>query len=428
MNIERTNLPKSQVKLVIEVDAAKIQSYRKQALDKISSQANISGFRQGHIPEKVLVEKYGDQLILAETADIAVPRLLAEAIVLEKLSPIDRPDVDLESIEPFRFTAIITVLPDIKLGKWQDITVPKKKLSIPKKEIEEVINNLKDRFKERKPVDRAAQKGDFVEVDFAGKTPDGVPLDGTESKMHPVILGEGNFIPGFEEAIIGLKAGEDKTFPITFPADYQAKHLANKEVHFDIKVHTVQEQQAPEVNEEFAEQIFGKKMSPVELEKEIEKILMEKAEDDEKHRRENELIEAWAKSATCEMPEIVVEEELNTMVAFMRQQMEQSGMTWEKHLENLKKTSEEVRKEMRPEAEKRAKQRLVLGKVLAEVQPEVSEIEVDQTISEHNHHSGHSHDTHDDEYRERTANKIRVEKLFAQFLGEESKPEGMDSE
>lgn len=428
MDIKRTDLPKSQVKLVIEASADKIASFRKQALDKISAQANIPGFRKGHIPEKVLIEKYGEELILAETADTAVPRLLAEAIVNENLSPIDRPQVELESIDPFRFTAIVTVLPEIKLGKWEEVKIPKKKLTIAKKEIDEVIDNLRDRFKERKPVDRASQKGDFVEVDFAGKTPDGVPLDGTQSKMHPIILGDGNFIPGFEEAIIGMKKGEDKTFPVTFPQDYHAQHMAGKEVHFDITVHSVQEQIQPEVDEAFAKQIFGKEMSPDELRAEIEKILLEKAEEDERQRRESELIEAWAKDAKCEIPDIIVDEEINNMIGFMQQQMEQTGMSWEKHLENLKKTDEEVRKEMRPEAEKRAKQRLVLGKVLAEAKPEVSETDIDAAIAEHNHHSGHSHGTDDADYRERTGNMLRLKKLFAQFLGEEQKAEAANTD
>ncbi len=423
MNVTRTDLPKSQVKLVIEADTEVLKKCRTQALDKISAEANIPGFRKGHIPENVIVEKYGNEIILAETADIAVPRLLTDAIVTEKLSPIDRPEVDLESIEPFRFSATITVLPEVNLGKWDAITVPKKKLSIAKKEIEEVIQNLQDRFKERTPVERAAKKEDFVELDFAGKTPDGVPLDGTQSKMHPIILGEGNFIPGFEEEVLGMKPGEDKTFPVTFPADYQAAHLAGKEVHFDIKLHTVQEQKRPEVNEAFAEQVFGKKMPAKDMEAEIEKILLEKAEDEERQRRENELIEQWAKLAKVEIPDIIIEEELNTMVAFLQQQMERANMTWEKHLENLKKTDEEVRNEMRPEAEKRAKQRLVLGKVLAEAKPEATDEEIDAEIAMHNAHEGQSHDTNDAEYREQTANRLRLTKLFRRFLDDEAKPE-----
>jgi trigger factor len=276
--------------------------FRKKAVQKLSNQVNIPGFRKGHVPEQKLIEQFGEQAILAEAAEAAIPDILTKAIVQENVSPITRPDVQLKSLTPFSFTATITVFPEIKMGNWESAGVPKKEVVIKKKEIDEVIEQLRERFIERKPVDRAAKKDDFVEVNFSGKTPDGVPLDGTESKCHPLVLGSGQFIPGFEDELIGMKKDEEKSFTITFPKDYGAKHMAGKPVVFDVKMLSVAEQVKPEVDEAFTEKVFGKKMTVAEMETEIETMLKEKGEDEERARRENELIQKWEDLAEVDMP------------------------------------------------------------------------------------------------------------------------------
>ncbi len=428
MNISKKKLPDSQYEIAIEIEDKEFSIYRNKAIKKLSKQVDIPGFRKGAVPEKILVEKFGEEAILAEAADEAIPELLTKAIVQENISPIVRPDVALKSMKPFSFTAKVTVFPDIEIKKWEDIGVAKKEVIIKKKEIDEVVEQLQERFMERKPVDRVAQKKDFVEINFSGKTPDGVPLDGTESKCHPLVLGDGNFIPGFEEQIIGMKKGEEKSFEITFPKDYQAKHLAGKPVIFDVKMLTISEQVKPEVNEEFVEKVFGKKMPITQMRKEIEKMLKEKGEDEERTRRENELIEKWEKASTIEMPKVLIEEELNNLSKVMQDRAQGAGVAWEQYLQNMKQTEEEFREGMRPEAEKRAKQRLVIGKILSETKIVLTDDEIHNAAQEmlhahHHHHEGetcdHNHDIEkDSDEWKMAAHKLRVERLFDRFLGD----------
>ncbi len=417
-------LPKSQIEITIELEEKEVSRFRSSAITKIGKSVKVPGFRAGHAPEKIIVEKYGEDLIRAEMIDIAVPKAVTEAIVAENLMPISRPDVRVQSIDPVVFIATLTLFPEIELdAKYASVEIPRKKISVCKKEIETVLDSLQERNMERVPVDRAAKKHDFVEVDFLGKTPDGVPLDGTVSKMHPVVIGSGQFIPGFEDHLVGLKKDEEKDFEITFPEKYGAKHLAGKPVVFSVKMRAVFEQKKPEITEELVEKILGKKMTTAEFHAEIEGMLREKAEEEERTRRENELLEKWTTLAKADMPDLLIEEELENMTRMLKMQILQGGLSWEGHLAHLKKTEEEFRETMKPDAATRALQRILVGKVLSEAKIEATEEEIHSSLHQgHFSKDGHCHHQKgSDEWRQ-AAHRVRVQKLFDQFLGAEILP------
>ncbi len=429
MNTTRKDLPKSQVELTIELTQEAIAPFRQRAVQRLSSQADLPGFRKGKIPEKVLIDNYGEPAIMSEMYDMAISKTLAEAVENEKLNIITQPEIELRQTEPFTYVAKLTVLPEVELGDWEKFEAKARAVKVEKKEIDEVLKNLQQRFLERNPVDRAAKDGDFIEIDFDGKTPDGVPLDGAQSKFHPVVLGQGMLLPDFEKNIIGMQKGEEKKFTITFPKDYGAKHMAGKDVVFEVKLHSVNEQVEPKIDEAFGEKVFGKKMDEAAIRAEIEKILLEKAEDEERKRRENELIDQWEKLAKVEMPEVLVEEEVQNMLHVMKDRAQMAGADWSSYLQNMKKTEEEYVKELRPDAEKRAKQRLVLGKIVGLSKVELSDEEVKQK-AEVLHHEMHSqgHEHSDDHSTDAGSNIWRqayhlltVEKLFDTFLGEAKK-------
>lgn len=429
MNVTSKKLPKAQVELTIEVSAEELKKYRKQAVENIGKQTDISGFRKGSIPEKIIVEKYGEGAIMAEAADIAIPKLLTNALVQEGISPLTRPNIEVKSMNPFSFVATITTFPEVKIEGWEKAGVAKKEVVIKKKEIEEVIEQLRERFMERKPVERKAKNGDFVEIDFEGKTPDGVPLDGTQSKRHPVVLGQGSLLPEFEKNIVGMKKGEEKTFEMKFPKDYGPAHIKGKDVVFTVKLLDVFEQVKPEVNEVFIEKVFGKKMSTEEMNKEIEKMLKEKGEEEERTRREDELINKWADMAEVEMPDVFVDEEMENFVQVMKQRAGMAGVVWEDYLKNMKKTEEEYKKEMRPEAKKRAKQRIVMNTIINKANITVDDTEVEAATMAAAH-AGHHHApgeacSHEEKKVEKgsdqwqqAAHTLRINKLFDRFLGE----------
>lgn len=419
MKITTEKLPKSQIKIKIELDKNDEKKFRAAAIAKISKNAKIPGFRAGHIPEKVIVEKYGEETIRSEMIEIAAPKAVSDAIISEKLMPIVRPEIAVEKLDPLTFSATITVLPEIKLDeKYKSVKIPEKKPKIGKKEIDAVLESLRERHIERVPVDRPAQKGDFVEIDFEGKTPDGVPLDGTASKMHPVVIGSNQFIPGFENELLGLKTGDEKTFEILFPKDYGAKHLAGKPVVFSVKVHGVFDQKKPKIDDKLATEILGKKATAADLKAEIQKMLEEKAAADERTRRENELLEKWTALATADLPDILIDEELENMIRMMKMQILQNGLSWENHLQNLKTTEKDFREKLRPDAEKRALQRLLIGKILAGGDFEVSDAEIEAAL-----HGGHApaekhhHDKSSDAWKQ-AVHRARVQKLFDHFLAE----------
>lgn len=434
MKREKKKLPKSQVQLTVEIENDVLGKYRQGSLAALSAKANIPGFRKGHIPEKILVEHYGEAMILSEMAERAIPDLLTKAMIEEKITPLILPEVSVESLNPFRFTAIITSFPEITLEKWEDASVPKKKIVVSEKEKEKVIDELRERFIERKPVDRPAKDGDFVEISFFGKTPDGVPLEGTESKMHPVVLGKGQLLSDFEKELIGMKTGEEKTFTMTFPKDYGAQHLSGKPVVFDINMVGVYEQVLPMVDDAFAQKIFGETASAESMRLEIEKILLEKAENEERSRRENELLEIWNKKATMDLPDIFVQEEMTNMKEFLKDRVQQMGFTWEQHLANMKKTEEDFEKENWPEAEKRSRERLIIGYLLDLSEISIPEKNIQHFAHELFHeelppHTHHNHDhniTKNSELWKRAEHRLRVEALFDRFLGIQKKKESSE--
>jgi trigger factor len=428
MKVSKKKLPKSQYSVTVESTEEIFSAYRKKAVKNISQKVSVPGFRKGHIPEKMLIDRFGVETILNEAAEEAIPELLAKALHKEKLSPIERPNVEVSSLTPFTFTATVTVFPSIKVDKWEEYEIPRKEISLQEKDIDEVLKQLQERFIERIPVEREAKNGDFLEIDFSGKTPDGVVLDGTESKCHPLVLGSNTFIPGFEEKLIGMKKAEEKEFEVVFPKEYHAKNLAGKPVIFTVKVLLISEQKKPNIDDTLAQKVFGGKATLPEMKKEVEKTLREKAMNEERKRRENELIGEWEKAATLELPDVFVDEETKNIEQVTKHQAEMAGMTWGQYLDNIKKTEEEFSKEVRKEAEKRAKQRLIIGHILSEAKIEIADEEVQKKLvsmeMEHHHHDTNKHGIPQKgtEQWKQAEYTVRIEKLFDRCLEKNSPP------
>ena len=374
MQISVKQLPKSTVQITIEAEEKDLAPARKQALFQLSKEVKIDGFREGNIPENVLIEKVGEQVVQRETLDIAIKLLYFEAVKKEHLKVVSQPKVEVLNAVPLKFTATVTVSPEVKLGDYKKIKLKKEKVSVEKKDIEAVIADVRKRNQQGKTIkDRSAKKGDRVEIDFTGSTPDGVPLDGTNSKNHPIVIGEGNFIPGFEEGVIGMKTGEEKEHTVKFPADYGAKHLAGKDVKFKIKLHKIEELTDPELNDEFAKKVSGgKKSTWKEVESDISEYLKSSKESQANQKLENDLINELLKICKVETPDALIDEEIEFMLKDLHQRLSQGGMTWEKYLEQSKKTEDSIKKELRPEAEKRVNVRLILDKLV-----EVEKVEAD---------------------------------------------------
>jgi len=367
-------LPKSEVEITIEVPTENLASARQQAISQLSQEVKIEGFRPGKIPEDILIKKVGETTVEHTALDIAVKFFYAEVVKKEKIKVIAAPEIKIKTMSPLKFIAKVTVLPDVKIGDYLKIKLQKTEIKVSPAEIEKVVADIKKGNPLTKTVtNRTAAKKDRVEIDFAGTTLDGVPLDGTVSKNHPLVLGENTFIPGFEEGIIGMNIEEEKDHIVKFPADYHAKHLANTDVKFKIKLHKIEELNEPTLDDEFAKKVSGGQKSKwKEVEDDIANFLKKQKESEATQKLEDNLVAELLKISKVDVPSPLIITEEEFLLNDIKKRLSGGGMTWEKYLEQTKKTEEDIKKDMSVEAEKRVKARLVLSKLV-----EIEKVEVD---------------------------------------------------
>lgn len=358
MNVTSQKLPKSQIKITVELTPEEWQKYREQAIRKISGEANLPGFRKGHIPEKVLIEKFGEQAIMAETIDIALPQTYMQTIQQEKVQPLAQPEVNIVKENPFTYEATLSVMPEVEVKAITKLGVKKKEIKVTKKEVDEMIEIFREQLAQKKEVDRKAKKGDTVVIDFQGFDQDGVARDGMQSKNHPIEIGSGSMIPGFEDELVGLKKDEEKSFQITFPKDYHVSNIAGKKFRFEVKVQAVEEKVLPEVNEAFVKNLTGTKKPVEELRTEIEDAIKARKANEQRQEQENALLEAVEKATKGDLPDLLIDEEVEYLIDTIKMEGLQQGITWENHLTHLKKTEDELKKDLREQAEKQVRTRL----------------------------------------------------------------------
>jgi trigger factor len=300
---------------------------------------------------------------------------------------------------------------------------------VEEKDVEEVLEGIRKRHAAYKEVERPAQKGDRVEIDFAGFDEGGAPLDNTTSKNHPLVIGENTLIPGFEEEIVGMKKGEDKKFKITFPKDYHHKPFQHKKVDFKVTLNMIEEGTLPEWTPEFIKEVTGHDKTLEEVKKIIRENLLLDRQEAEKVRRENAFLDEIIKHTKVEIPEILIEEEIDMMIEEFKNELEkQAGVTIEQFLEQNKKEMKELRNDRRKEAEKRLTLRFGLQKLFEQEKIEATKEEMDKEMD---HIIGlypkdEQHKVRK-EYKEgsylvrRLENKLKMDKLFAKFLGTPAK-------
>ena len=423
MKVTVQKLPKSEVKLTVEVSQERSQKYLEQAAKRISAEVKIPGFRPGHAPLDVVRNHVGEAAIDSVIMDFAIPDTYVEAIAKEKVAAISRPRINILNDKPLKYEAVVAVYPEVEVTGYDKINITKKDDKVTDKDVEEVLNEIRKNRATFKEIDRAAKMGDRATVDFEGFDDGGAVLENTKSKNHPVILGDGTLIKGFEEEIVGLKAGEEKTFNITFPKDYFHKTFQNKLVKFNIKLTKLEEVVLPELNEEFIEMLAGEKTSIEEVKKNIKENLQHEKEHNEKDRRENEFLEEVIKITKVEIPETLLDEELDGMVQEFKADLESNGIQFVDYLKNTDKTIEDLKKDRTKEATKRLTLRFGLNKIFEEEKVEVTKEDLDHEIS-------HLKELYppkeqykiEKEYKEgsymvkRLENKLKIEKLFDKFV------------
>lgn len=427
MEYHVATLPKSETEILVTLSLEEFEPQVKRAAALISEKVEIEGFRKGKAPFDLVKNKVGEQAIYEEAAELAVKKTYPEVlqkVYSEKGSdfiPIGRPEITVTKLVPgneLQYKIKIALLPRVVLPDYREIA---RKVVRQKNEVradeEEVAKTLLWIQDSRSPlvaVDRPAQKGDTVEIDFETRLK-GVKIERGDAKNHPLVLGKGGFVPGFEDKLVDMRSGEEKSFRLPVPEDWSEKAFAGQELEFRVTMRSVQAKQKVELNDEFAGSL-GKFSSLDSLKASIrEGIAKEKAEK-EKQRVRALIIEEISKHTQTEVPEVLVASELQKMLGELKSGIEGMGMKWEDYLLHIKKTPEELKKEWREEAEKRVQAALCLRSIANQENIEASEEEIQERANQFLHKFGTveqaEKDIDPEGLKEYTKGIIRNEKVF----------------
>ena len=358
-------LSETKVELTISLGEKELNDAEQVALTKLAKTIKVPGFRKGKVPVAVVAKHVDPQALAQQTLDDALSKAVSEAFTSENIQALDRPEVEVKKFVPgkeLEFTAETEILPKVTLGDYKKLGIKKTVGKVTAKDIDEIIQRMRQGFAERKEVDRAAKDGDEAVLDFTGKK-DGVAFEGGGATDYTLALGSNQFIPGFEEGVVGHKAGEEFEIPLTFPTDYHSAELAGAKVVFEIKLKTVKEVVLPELTDELAAKA-GPFTSVEELKADIKRELETGRERDALDKLKDELVGKLIEVSTVPVPEILVGDQKRSIEQDMTQNLAYQGLTLENYLGNKKLTYEEwLDTEVKEAAENRVKAGLVLAEL-----------------------------------------------------------------
>ena len=390
----------TRVKVVVAADHAELAAAEQAALKRLAKTVKVNGFRTGHVPLEI-VKKHADPNALAqETLDAALNRAVAEAFLNNDLQVLARPEVEIKKYVPgelLEFTAEADVLPEVKLGDYKKLKAKKAAVNVDKKEIDEVIERIQKGLSEKKEVKRAAKLGDEMVIDFVGKK-DGKAFQGGTGKDYPLVLGSNSFIPGFEDALVGLKAGDTKDVKLAFPKDYHAKDLAGQDVVFEVAVKKVNSVKLPALDDKFAAKA-GPFTSMEDLRKDIKAEIAAQAERKATDDLKDELVKQLVAKSTVSVPSVLRDDQIRSLEQDLRQNLMYRGRTLEQYFEEKGYADRDAW--VKAEASDAADARIKAGLVLAQLS---KELKIEATADELA--------AHINAYKQQYANNSKMAKHF----------------
>ncbi|KRL36490.1 trigger factor [Liquorilactobacillus uvarum] len=371
-------------KLTFEITPDKIKEGLDAAFKRVKKNLNVPGFRKGKVPRQIFNRMYGEESLYQDALNILLPDAYSAAVQETKIKPVDQPKVDVESLEKDKnwvLTAEVTVEPEVELGEYKGLEVTPHPTRVLVADIEAELE--KKRQEQAELVlkeDEPAKKGDTTIIDFEGKI-DGEPFEGGKAENHSLELGSNSFIPGFEDQLIGHKAGDKVAVKVTFPEDYQAEDLRNKEAVFDVTVHEVKEKQLPELDDDFAKDVDEEVDTLEELKAKIKDELKEKKVADAKAAIQDEAIDQAVENAKIgEIPDAMIEDDIHRQMDQYLAGMQQQGINAETYYKLTGTTEADLHKQFEKDAEKRVKTNLVLEAIVATEDVNVSDEDIDAEI------------------------------------------------
>ena len=382
MSVQVEVLEKNMAKLTITVPADKFVEAMKKAYNKNKNQFVIPGFRKGKVPQNMIEKMYGPSVFYEEAANALMPEAYAEAAEESKLEIVSRPTIDVTQIEKgkdFIFTAEVATKPEAELGQYKGIEVEKTDIVVTDEEVDAEIKKTQEQQSREVTVDRPAENGDTVVIDYAG-TVDGVAFDGGSATGHSLVLGSGSFIPGFEDQLVGAVAGSDVEVNVTFPEDYHAPDLAGKAAVFACKVNEVKTKEYPEIDDEFAQDVSDFD-TLAEYKEDVKKTLTEKKETQAKAAKQQKVMDKVIENATIEIPDPMVDTQAENMVDNYAQQLAYQGLALEQYLQFTGMTVEAFKDQLKPQALKNIQSRLVLEAVIKAEGIEATEEDIQAEVT-----------------------------------------------
>lgn len=369
--------------LTVEVEAAKFNDALDQAFKKVVKDVQLPGFRKGKVPRGLFEQRFGVESLYQDAVDIVLPEAYTAAVEETGISPVDQPDVDVTQIEkgePLIFTAEVTVKPEVKLGDYKGLEVEAEDIEVSEEDVNEDIENQRQRLAELVVKEEGAvEDGDTVVIDFEGFIGEEA-FEGGTGKNHTLEIGSGSFIPGFEEQLVGKETDADTEVNVTFPEDYHAEDLAGKEAIFKVKIHEVKTKELPELDDEFAKDVDEDVETLAELTEKTKERLAEQKKTSADNAKRESLINQASEGAEIDIPEVMIENELERMVTEFEQRLQQQGMTLEMYSQFSGQGQDELKEQMREDAQKRVQTNLVLEAIYDQEGLEVSDEDIDKEL------------------------------------------------
>ena len=370
-------------KLTIEVSAEDLDKAMEKAYQKQKSRISLPGFRKGKAPRKMIESMYGKGVFMEDAVNSLVPQEYTKALGECDLEIVSQPEINVTQMEPGKaliFTADVAVKPEVTLGDYKGVEVPKSEIAVTDEEVDAEVKKEQDKNARTVAVeDRAAANGDITTIDFEGFV-DGVAFDGGKGTDYALTLGSGTFIPGFEDQLVGANAGDHVEVKVTFPEEYQAKELAGKEAVFQCDVKKIETKEVPELDDEFAKDV-SEFDTLAEYKEDVKKKLTEKKEKEARTAKENAAVDKAIENAQMDIPELMTKTECRQMMDDFSRRMQQQGLSMEQYFQFTGQSMDKMMEDMKPQALKRIQTRLVLEKIAEVESIQPTEEEVNEEIS-----------------------------------------------
>lgn len=385
MKVQKNDLAKSQVELVVELEYNELTPYLERAAEKISKEIKIEGFRPGKAPLDIIKQKVGEAAILEDAARIAINKTL-DAVIRENIvdrQPVGHPQINITIFapgNPMEYKIVIALIPGMQIGDYKTAKAKREPVEIKDEEVEKMIAELREVRVKEVLVDREVKENDKVLINIDVYL-EKVPVEGGQGKGVAIMMGKDYVVPGFDKQLVGMKKGETREFSLPYPADHHQKNLAGKMVEFKITVLDVYERELPELNDEFAAAFGLKKVD--ELKENIKKSIEEERKQQAEQKLEMTIIEKIVEASTFEeIPDALIENETQAILSDMEQEVTRQGGKFDDYLASMKKSKEELALDVLPNAIKRVKAALVIREISVKEDMKVSDEEIDKKVEE----------------------------------------------